>query len=150
MASAAKLNFFDLSDRLFLRDVYLGDGAIMAGVPNPSSGEGFSQPFQSQYDFDLDHRPIQQSDKFKPMIVQLAQALKPEDVESLRFCYKQLLKASGSQMKGALEILENLEENGLFTCSNLAPLMELLRNIQRYDLVGTVENFQSTLLCEFG
>ena len=122
----------------------------MAGVPNPSSGEGFSQTFQSQYDFDLDHRPIQQPDKFKPTIVQLAQALKPEDVESLRFCYKHLLKASGSQMKGALEILENLEENGLFTYNNLAPLMGLLRNIQRHDLVGIVENFQSTLLSEFG
>ena len=121
--------------------------AIMAEFP---SGEGFSQPFQSQYDFDLDHRPIQRLDKFKPMIVQLAQALKPEDVESLRFCYKHRLKASGSQMKGALEILENLEENGLFTCNNLAPLMELLRNIQRHDLVGTVKNFQSTLLSEFG
>ena len=124
-----------------------GVAIMAAGVP---SGEGSSQPFQSQYDFDLDHRPIQQPDKFKPMIVQLAQALKPEDVESLRFCYKHLLKASGSQMKGALEILENLEENGLFTCNNLAPLMELLRDIQRHDLVGTVENFQSTLLSEFG
>ena len=122
----------------------------MAGAPSPSScGEGFSQPFQSQYDFDLDHRPIQQPDKFKPMVVQLAQALRPEDVNSLRFCYKQLLKASGSQMNDALEILENLEENGLFTCNSLAPLVELLKNIQRHDLVSTVENFQSTLLSEF-
>ena len=122
----------------------------MTGVHNPSSfGEGFSQPFQSQYDFDLDHRPIQQPDKFKPMIVQLAQALKPEDVESLRFCYKQSLKASGSQMRGALEILENLEENGLFTSNNVAPLVQLLKDIQRHDLVSTVESFQSTLLSEF-
>ena len=121
----------------------------MAGVPGPSSfGEGFSQPFQSQYDFDLDHRSIQQPDKFKPMIIQLAQALKPEDVESLRFCYKNSLKAGGSQMKGALEILENLEENGLFTCHNLAPLVELLKNIQRHDLVSTVESYQSTLSSE--
>ena len=114
-----------------------------------SFGESFSQPFQSQYDYDLDHRSVQQPDKFKPMIVQLAQALRPEDVNSLRFCYKHLLKASGSQMNDALEILENLEENGLFASNNVASLIQLLKNIQRHDLVGTVENFQSTLLSEF-
>ena len=122
----------------------------MTGVHSSDSlGEGFSQPFQSQYDFDLDHRQIQQPDRFKPMIVQLAQALKPEDVHNLRFCYKHFLKASGSQMNDALEILENLEENGVFTYNNVAPLVGLLKDIQRHDLVSTVENFQSTLLSEW-
>ena len=110
-------------------------------------GSGHSS-FTSQYshhDFDLDHRPIQQPDKFKPMIIQLAQALRPEDVNSLRFCYKQSLKAGGSQMSDALEILENLEENGVFSSTHLTPLVDLLKDIQRHDLVGTVESYQSIL-----
>lgn len=69
--------------------------------------------------------------------------LTKEDLDALAYLYRLPVDviAVGSSSNG-LPYLRELEGRGIFSCSNLAGLKELLNSIQRCDLIEIVEEFE--------
>ena len=85
------------------------------------------------------HREVYQHgdgfNDFKRLVVHLADALDDEDSRrKIRYLYKDRLGPGGDKMK-TLEILEKLEEKGVFSARKVNPLESLLRDIDRCDLI---------------
>lgn len=79
------------------------------------------------------------SNDFKRLVVQLAGALDDEDSRGkMRYLHKDKLgPGHASEGLKALELFNRLEEKGVFSARNVQPLEELLKNIDRCDLVET-------------
>lgn len=77
------------------------------------------------------------SSDFKRLIVQLAGSLNDEESRGkIRYLYKDKLGHGAEAMK-ALEMLEKLEEKGVFSARNLHQLESLLKDSDHHDLVET-------------
>ena len=79
-------------------------------------------------------------DSFSTMVVSISEELEKKDVEKIRYLYKRDLGA-GRHKLSALEILEKLEEKGMFSFHYVFPLKRLLRKVYRIDLVRSVESY---------
>lgn len=79
-------------------------------------------------------------DVFSTMVISVSEELEKKDVEKIRYLYKRDLGA-GRHKLSALEILEKLEEKGIFSFHCVSPLKQLLRRVHRIDLVRSVESY---------
>lgn len=100
--------------------------------PPSDSGSGFlGSPQREVYQHD------NHSD-FKRLVVQLAGALDDEESRGkIRYLHKDKLGHGGEAMK-ALEILERLEEKGVFSARKVQPLEVLLRDMDRCELIESL------------
>ena len=80
--------------------------------------------------------------QFKQLLQKIATRLGEADVRSLVF--NQDLPG---ELKDALGVLQKLEREGLFSDRNIHPLAELLRAIERHDLVN---NYVQEYIQKFG
>ena len=80
--------------------------------------------------------------QFKQLLQKVATRLGEADVRSLVF--NQDLPG---ELKDALGVLQKLEREGLFSDRNINPLAELLRAIERHDLVN---NYVQEYIQKFG
>ena len=72
---------------------------------------------------------------FKRLVVQLTSALDNEESRvKIRYLLKDKLGPGGEAMK-TLELFERLEEKGVFSARNVQPLEDLLRSMERCDLI---------------
>lgn len=90
-----------------------------------SSAESYSQ---------VDHDDL--VSHFRRLVLTIANVLDDRASRSVRYLYKNKFSQGGDDMK-ALEILEKLEENGVFSAKNIQPLEDLLKHISRCDLIHT-------------
>ena len=81
---------------------------------------------------------------FKRLVVQLAGSIDDEDSrKKIRYLYKDKL-GHGYEKMNALEVLEKLEEKGVFSARNVHPLENLLKDSDHHDLIEThLEPFRS-------
>ena len=88
---------------------------------------------------------------FKRLIVQLASSIDDEDTrKKIRYLYKDKL-GHGAEKMTALEVLEKLEEKGMFSARNLPPLENLLKDSDHHDLIEThLEPYRSKYAHEQG
>ena len=96
----------------------------------------FSTPSSSRDDSKTQEYPA--SDDFRQLLVQLSDELYDEANENqqkIRFLYKRKL-GRGRDKMNMLQMLERLEEKGEFSAYNVEPLEELLRSVERHDLIS--------------
>ena len=79
-------------------------------------------------------RSLSQSDFFRRLIVQVADAFDNEDTKKMRYLYKIQLGRDRKRMN-ALAMLEKLEEKGEFSPYKPELLENLLKNCDRHDLI---------------
>ena len=78
------------------------------------------------------------SRNFRRIVVNIAEQLSDEDKEKIRYLYKNKLGGDGSNMTG-LAMMEKLHKTGVFLQTNIKPLMKLLEDCGRHDLVEMLE-----------
>ena len=84
------------------------------------------------------------SHAFRRLVCDIAGQLNKEpDVKNI--CY---LKQVPDQEQSALDVLKHLHQHNAFSEHNVEPLADLLKEINRADLVGRVDKFKSTLIGE--
>ena len=74
----------------------------------------------------------------KKMVSEIAEDLSLTDVRKLQYYFslsKDLHETTTPLPTLALEVLESLEKKGKFSCYDIEPLEELLKSIQRCDLI---------------
>ena len=79
-------------------------------------------------------------DNFNTLVINISEELEKKDVEKIRYLYKRDLGA-GRYKLSALEILEKLEEKGIFSFRRIFSLKRLLCRVYRLDLVRSVESY---------
>ena len=83
------------------------------------------------------------SKDFHRTVVEVAQELSDDEIESIEYLYrKELGKKRGSMT--ALSILEKLQKKRVFSTRDVKPLMELLGDCGRDDLVTKFEQYHKT------
>lgn len=70
----------------------------------------------------------------KKMVYEIAEDLSSVDVRSIQYHYSLPTDSAPSQTL-ALEVLESFEKKGKFTCYEIGPLEEILKSINRHDLI---------------
>jgi hypothetical protein len=68
--------------------------------------------------------------------------LKREDLEAISYLYRLPVETSTGSSATGLWYLKELEKNDVFSSSNLEGLRELLKTIQRCDLLDMVEEYE--------
>lgn len=68
--------------------------------------------------------------------------LKREDLEAISYLYRLPVDTSTGSSATGLSYMKELEKNYVFSSSNLEGLRELLKSIQRCDLLDMVEEFE--------
>ena len=99
-------------------------------VAMADAGEGAFQSLalaHSQSSEKLEHQTA-----FRKLLSNLSEHLRPEDVSKIVF-YRNLPEDRTSK---ALDTLRYLMETGAFSHANVKPLIDLLKNINRHDLVS--------------
>ena len=70
----------------------------------------------------------------KKMVYEIAEDLTSADVRSIQYHYS-LPADSAPSPTLALEVLESFEKKGKFSCYDIGPLEEILKSINRHDLI---------------
>ena len=83
---------------------------------------------------------------FRKLVTTISEHLVPEEVARCAFLHT-LPKARCST---ALDVLNCLIQNGLFSRENVEPLAKLLRDINRHDLVDEVEEYRRVCMDPIG
>ena len=79
-------------------------------------------------------------DSFCTLVMTIADELDKQNVVKIRYLNKRCLGA-GKHKLSALEILEKLEEKGVFSFDHVLPLKQLLQRVDRIDLARSVESY---------
>ncbi len=73
------------------------------------------------------------------MLQEICQHLTPNDVETLLYINQLPMP---DLTESGMKVLMKLEMRDMFSASNITPLVDMMRNIQRNDLAKRVEKFQ--------
>lgn len=79
---------------------------------------------------------------FSSLVFRLSRMLKRDDLEAISYLYKLPVDTSTGSSVTGLSYMKELEKNYVFSSSNLEGLRELLKSIQRCDLLDMVEEFE--------
>ena len=79
---------------------------------------------------------------FSNLVFRLSRMLKKEDLEAISYLYKLPEDIASSTSATGLTYMKELERSDIFSSSNLEGLREMLKNIQRCDLLDMVEEYR--------
>ena len=79
---------------------------------------------------------------FSNLVFRLSRMLKKEDLEAISYLYRLPVDITTCCSATGLSYMKELEKNDVFSSSNLEGLRELLKSIQRCDLLDMVEEFE--------